>query len=699
MELLELGLVLLGALLVSAALSPFLPRVSLPLVQMLIGILLYFLVEMPADFSIESDLLLVLFISPLLFDESKNANNRELWKNKGTILSMAIALVVVMALAIGCALHAVVPAVPLAAAFALGGALGPTDAVAVASLSKEIKLNSRQRATLTGEALLNDASGIVTFQFALAAAVTGTFSLAEAGYTFLLEFFGGIFVGLVIAIVAFFIVNFLRRGGVESTSFHVCYEIFMPLFSYTVANTLHMSGILAVVACGLAFALLPNFAPMAQRVSPSSARIEIASGNVWNLLSFLLNGIIFLYLGFTLPSTLQPAIEETALSTPWLFAIGVFVTAVSIAVRFVWILVSDIVAKTPLTDPKRVGVKTVLRNALVTTLSGPRGAVSLSIALTMPASIASGGTMPVRDFLLFLTCVVIILTLCLANFVVPLLSPKDDDEEGESVATKVEVEILENVIRGLRQQRTDENRRATTAVINELNKRKASIQKDAASNRHLRFLRQQILIRQEDYIQGRLEDGDVDVDMAERYLKRIDRMARKLHGKKGFGGGDAVADMPPLAGATTGIRRIQEQASDSLSEQRRRLEFKIGVEKIAIDYLESAIAAESADRTYAARALLSEHRPLYNTLNARLDMLESSPVHDAIVKVDEDGTPHIDRDKLQLDAKVLDDVRAEAYRLEIDEIQAMNEAGRLSNAAAREKRQEIYLQQMALAND
>ena len=697
MELLQLCLILMGALIVSAALEPFLPRVSLPLVQMLIGILLYFFVEMPADFSIESDLLLVLFISPLLFDESKNANNRALWKNKWTILSMAIALVVVMALAIGFSLHWLVPAVPLAAAFALGGALGPTDAVAVASLSKEVKLNTRQRALLTGEALLNDASGIVTFQFAVAAAVTGTFSAVDAGSTFALEFFGGIVVGFAIAVVAFLIVNFLRKGGVESTAFHVCYEIFLPFFSYIIASSFEMSGILAVVACGLTFTLLPNFTPAKQRMSPSSARIEIASSNVWHFLSFVLNGVIFLYLGFMLPGTLEPALEETALSTPWLFAVGVFVTAVSIVVRFVWILAMDLITSSPETDLAKVPLPTIVRNALVTTLAGPRGAVSLSIAITMPAALSAGGTMPVRDFLLFLTCIVIILTLCLANFVVPLLSPSEDDDESESVATRVEVEIVENVIRGLRRYRTDENKRAVAGVIGELNKRKAGLQKDAASNRHLRYLRQELLLKQEDYIHTELEKGQVEPAMAERYLKRIDRMSRKLRGRKA--GGQAAQEMPPLADATTSMRALQHEATDSLSEQRRRLEFKIGVEKVAVDYLEHISATEGPERKRAANALLSEHRPLLSTLEGRLEMLSNSSVESALVVVDADGTPHLDRDKLRLDSKVLDDVRAEAFRLELDEIQTMNEAGRLSNAAAREKRQEIYLQQLALAND
>ena len=154
----------LAAVLVSAVLEPFLPRVSLPLVQMPLGIVIYFFVDsLPHSLSIDSGLFLVLFIAHrYLFDESKSANNKLLWTNRSTILGLAIGLVIVLVLCIGFTLNLLVPSVPLAAAFALGAAPGPTDSVAVASLSKDIKLNSRQKALLSGEALLNDASGVVS---------------------------------------------------------------------------------------------------------------------------------------------------------------------------------------------------------------------------------------------------------------------------------------------------------------------------------------------------------------------------------------------------------------------------------------------------------------------------------------------------------------------------------------------------------
>lgn len=708
MEFLQLALILMGAILVSAVLEPLIPRVSLPLVQVVIGVLMYFLIELPAEFTIESDLFLVLLISPLLFDESKNANNRALWNNKGSILSLAIGLVLVTALVIGFVLNLIVPSVPLAAAFALGAALGPTDAVAVASLSKEVKLNSRQSAQLTGEALLNDASGVVSFQFAIAAAITGAFSVAEASVTFLIEFLGGIAIGVVIAVIAWMLIRFVRRAGVESATFHVCYEIFLPFFSYIAASSFHASGILAVVACGLVFAWMPDLAlSRVRRTNPVSARISIASGNVWSLLSFVLNGVIFTYLGFKLPGTISPAVTEMSMSTPVLCGIAVLLTAVTIVMRFVWILLMDFMSDSPLTDLSKVPRGRFVKNALVTTLAGPKGAVSLSIAMTIPYTLASGAAMPVRDFLLFLVCAVIILTLLLANFVVPVLSPADDEDDEDETdvhETRIEIQIVDNVIAGLRGQRTEENRKATFAVIRSLNERKASLQRDLAPNKQLRILRQGVLAKQEYFIHRQLEDDSVDKRLAERYLKRISKMRRLLK-TRGVGQPGQDLQSKPLASSTTTMTRIQEQVVDTANMTRKRIEFKIGVERVAVEYLEQVAAEGDPGTVSAANALITEHKPLLVTLENRLKAFDESggtgsgTITDLPVIRDEEGRLHVDRRSTEKSEEILDDVRAEAFRLELDEIQTMSEAGKIPNSTARDMREEIYLQQMALAVD
>ena len=157
MEMLEFVLLLLAAVLVSAVLDQVTPRVSLPLVQIALGAVIILLVGTPVDVAIDPELFLVLFIAPLLFDESRHASKRGLWDNKGAIVSLAVGLVLATVLVIGFVLNWLEPSIPLAAAFALGAALGPTDAVAVSALGKDIHLSSRQKSLLSGEALINDA--------------------------------------------------------------------------------------------------------------------------------------------------------------------------------------------------------------------------------------------------------------------------------------------------------------------------------------------------------------------------------------------------------------------------------------------------------------------------------------------------------------------------------------------------------------
>ena len=175
METFELILFLLTAVIASSILDKFLPPLSLPLVQIAVGAVVALVVPAVHDVSISSELFLVLFIAPLLFNEARETNPRDLWENKGSILSLAVGLVLLTVLVVGFVLNWFVPSIPLAAAFACAAALAPTDAAAVGALASSVSLKRRQWTLLSGESLINDASGVVAFQFASAAALTGAF--------------------------------------------------------------------------------------------------------------------------------------------------------------------------------------------------------------------------------------------------------------------------------------------------------------------------------------------------------------------------------------------------------------------------------------------------------------------------------------------------------------------------------------------
>ena len=705
MEYLVIALLYVGAVLVSSVLDQFLRGVSLPLVQMAVGVAIYFFADLPIDVTINSELFLVMFIAPLLFDESRNISNRILWDNRNTVLSLAIALVVVSVLVVGFVLHWLVPSISLAAAFALGAALGPTDAVAVASLGKTVKLGSRQKASLLGEALLNDASGIISFQFAIAAAVTGSFSLADASWTFVVEFVGGIILGLFLGAIAFFIMQRMRRAGVESATVHVCFELFLPFFVYLVATRFHVSGILAVVAAGLLISYIPQRMTVRSRsFSTFSTRLNIASESVWHLFSFVLNGVIFVNLGIVLSSTLAPALQENSADLFWIFSLVLILTAVIVGVRFLWILCADLLSDNPETGKRMKPGGPAIRNALVTTLCGPKGAVSLSIASTIPFTVASGAVFPQRDLLLFLVCGVIVVTLLLANFVVPLIAPKSETDDDDELDPEYEIEMIQNVISGLKRRQTIENKQATGRVMRMYHRRLTAARRRSVSGRQLRFLRQEVLLHQRDFIKEAIAHDEVDKRLGTTYLKRVDRMLKLLTRKKTLLTSNRQTQ--PLAGSTSTMRKIQDQVT-STNETRKKLEFKIDVERVAVDYLELASHEPDDARVQAALALLGEHKALLSALRAQLRALdnaqgiiasvpETAGQH-SIVRTDT-GSLHLEPTTDPDDLPGLADVQAEGLRLELDEIQEMYESGKISQSLAREMREEIYLLQMGLSD-
>ena len=244
MAVFELILCIIAAVVLSSFLSRFIPKVSTPLVQIALGALASQLPFFP-DVTLSPELFMVLFIAPLLYLEAHEIDKSELIKSVKLSLSLAIGLAIATMAAVGFALHAVWPAIPLAAALALGAALGPTDAVAVSSLGREAALTQRQTSVLKGESLFNDASGIVGFQFAIAAAVSGVFEVGESAMQFVASFFGGAFFGIVVGMVADVVFETMRSLGWETMTTRILMELFLPFILYLGAEAVHVSGILS----------------------------------------------------------------------------------------------------------------------------------------------------------------------------------------------------------------------------------------------------------------------------------------------------------------------------------------------------------------------------------------------------------------------------------------------------------------------
>lgn len=575
MESFEVMLLLIGCVLVSSVFDQVLSRVSLPLVQIALGAVVGLFVSnnSTAVFS-DPEFFLLLFIAPLLFDESRHADKTALWENRTMVASLAIGLVIVTMLIVGFVLNLIVPSVSLAAAFALGAALGPTDAAAVAAMGKDVSLSKKQESLLSGEALFNDASGVVSFEFALAAAVTGTFSLLDASVTFVVDFFGGILAGLVIAAVVMFLLNRVRSLGLETPTVFVLFEVCMPFLTFLVAESLHVSGILAVVAAGLFMRFYPN------ALTLESSRYAVTSKNIWDLLVFAINGVLFVLLGMKLPDVIFPTWNAAGSEGGiWLIGLVLLITALVIGIRFAWVLGMEWVgakrqgasagdqsgagaADATAGGAPAVGARSVLTrkrviNALVTTLSGPKGAVTLSIVLTLPYFISSGEAFPERDLLIFLASGVILCTLLLANFVVPLLAAPDDQDVAAGSFALAKAEILQNVISELLEKSTPETELSTQVAVRAYSERLDAIRENAAADDDVRKVRIMMLADQVEFIEEQMNQGAVSRRVGERYAGSIERVIVALGGRKMAAAVDAAnsagaASAANVAGAEDG---------------------------------------------------------------------------------------------------------------------------------------------------
>lgn len=505
LETFEFVLIVLTCVAASSVIDKFV-NVSIPVIQVVIGLLVALVLPSVQEVHLESELFMLLFIAPLLFNETRETNIRALLLNLNSILSLAIALVVVSVLSVGYALHLMVPSIPLAAAFALASALGPTDAATVTALKSNIHLTHRQQTLLSGESLINDASGVVAFQFSVAAAVTGAFSLVDAAGSFTVLFVGGVAMGIVTGFAFSAINAMLGRLGYEDTVANVLYEVLTPFLVYLLAETFHVSGVLAVVAAGLVIAL-----PRRQSNNALFARQKLVSDSTWKVISFLINGTIFVFLGMQLPLAVLPG-TNGGLNILQILGIVVVITLFMHGVRFAWLYAletyklhkgghlctgkdavdgendlagsspdgekpdqplaelgseqtSEQIAEQPkptcAIKPISITSAEVIKNVLVTTIAGAKGAVTLSIILTLPLTTQSGAAFPQRDLLITIAAGVILATLLLADNLLPVLSksPEADSDLPERLH-EGEIAVLEATLAELRRLLQSENSKA-----------------------------------------------------------------------------------------------------------------------------------------------------------------------------------------------------------------------------------------------
>ncbi|WP_085596156.1 MULTISPECIES: Na+/H+ antiporter [unclassified Pseudomonas] len=403
----------------------------LPLVQISAGALLAW-PTLGLHVALDPELFLFLFLPPLLFSDGWRMPKREFWRLRGPILTLAVGLVLFTVVGAGYFIHWLLPTIPLPVAFALAAVLSPTDAVAVSAISQN-RLPTPLMHMLQGEALMNDASGLVTFKFALVAAVTGVFSLANASLTFVLVAVGGLAVGVALSWLVGRLRAWMIARGWDDPATHVVFMLLLPFAAYVLAERLGASGILSAVAAGMMQSWLD--------LLPRQTSTRLLNRSVWSLLEFAFNGLIFLLLGLQLPDIIKAVVSHEASLWPTLAyrcldVVAIFL--VLLVLRFIW--VQSIWRLSGLLRRWRgKGELTLVptaRSCWLLTVGGVRGAVTLAGVMSVPLFLGAGEAFPERDLLIFIAAGVILLSLIAACIALPLLlrgivkSP-DDKRRGE----------------------------------------------------------------------------------------------------------------------------------------------------------------------------------------------------------------------------------------------------------------------------
>lgn len=417
---------LLIELIVIAVLFEVAQRAGLPYPALFVlgGAALGFVPGLP-HITLEPDLVLLVFLPPLLFGAAFETPLRDLRSNLWPIGRLSIGLVIVTTAAVAAVAHAMVPSLGWPAAFTLGAIVAPTDALAATTVFRRLGVPRVILSIIEGEALFNDATALIAYRAAVAAVVSGSFVLANAVGGFVVAAIGGIAIGYVVGWVMGRILRWLDDPPVE-----VVISLLIPFAAYLPAEQLKVSGVLAVVTAGLVIGRR-----LGTILSPNSRVLWFTT---WKMVGFVLNGFVFVLVGLALPEVLRGLGDRAPLHVAGL---AVVVCVVAIATRFIWIALSSLLPRSPRRVIARGDPRLAWRLTALVSWTGLRGAVSLAAALALPANF------PERNLILLLTFAVILATLVGQGLTLPLVLSwvrwdgveADGDEADQARATMYQV--------------------------------------------------------------------------------------------------------------------------------------------------------------------------------------------------------------------------------------------------------------------
>ncbi len=497
-------------------------KVAYPIVLVLGGLLVSFIPYIPSVV-IDPELIFVLFLPPLLYEAAWYTSWKALWRFRRIISSFAFLIVILTSLVVAWVASGLIPGFTLALGFLLGGIVSPPDAVSASAILQHVKVGKHFRAIVEGESLLNDASSLIVFRFALVAVGTGRFVFHEAALNFFWVILAGLAVGILIA-YAFY---WMHRLLPTDANMDIVLTLVAPYAMYIGAEAIHVSGVLAVVAGGLFLSARSHV------IFNNQTRIQ--GHGVWSALGFVLNGLVFMLIGLQLPSIVAN-LGDTSL---WeAIQYGLLITAVLVVVRILSAFGASIITRVSrrLRLIPATSQSPNWRVSLVFGWAGMRGVVSLAAALAIPPMLGNGEPFPQRNLILFITFVVILLTLVIQGLTLPWLIRKMKIADTDSL-TRVEEELDKRIQRQLAERSLQYLQQHCSAEvrshpsIQHLASRWEHAQlmlEDESLNHKFRHAYLKLLNQQRHWLREWNRDLETDEEIIRKYLMRIDLEEAKM---------------------------------------------------------------------------------------------------------------------------------------------------------------------------
>jgi CPA1 family monovalent cation:H+ antiporter len=474
----------LGAVVVLTVLAKRL-KVPYPIAFVLGGIVLAFARHLPRP-HVNPDLIIPLVVPPLLYSAAWATDWFELKRNAGPIALHAVGLVIVTMAAVAAVVHRALPEFTWPLAFTLGAIVSPPDAVAAEAIFERIAIPRRVAAVVSGECLMNDATALVLYRFALAAAISGVFSLARASIAFVVVVAGGLIIGVVAAFVLEGLLRYLARWGLGDAMVASVVFLLAPFAAYLPAEELHVSGVLAVVTAGI---LLSR-----RSTSFIDPETRVLGSSIWRLLTFVLNAYAFVLIGLQMPSILAALVPHVR----YYVLYGLFITLTVILVRIAWMFLSTYLPRSFNRRLRKSDPSPPWQWVAVLSWAGMRGIVSLAIALALPYTLGDH-PFAAREITIFFTVCVVFVTLVLQGLTLgPLIEwlGVTETSHGHRRETAIRIRALEAGLTRLREEearhRSALEREISDRVLEEYTHRidvlRGTAEKDEAiSERESRF--------------------------------------------------------------------------------------------------------------------------------------------------------------------------------------------------------------------